>query len=63
MQNDCNTVLVSSPDTDVLIIGLGFVSDMTSPAGLGMVTSKRPAEDEPASPASKHLKTYNDFTA
>mgnify|MGYP001795471259 CR=1 FL=1 len=32
---------------------------MTSPAGLGMVTSKRPAEDEPASPASKLLKTFD----
>ena len=36
---------------------------MTSPAGLGVVTSKRPAEDEPTSPASKHLKTYDDFIA
>ena len=38
MQNGFNTVLVASPDTDVLVIGLGFVSNMTSPAALGMVT-------------------------
>ena len=36
---------------------------VSTSASQGQSTSKRPADDEPASPATKLLKTYNDFNA